>query len=64
MHVYLKGYQISSNDVTNDCLHSLLSRLCTTGSTHLPVMCGAMEYLCMRYGAWDTSHLRDTQTHR
>ena len=37
-----------------------LFRHCTTRSTPQPVMCGALEQLCMRYGVWDMSHLRAT----
>ena len=37
----------------------LLYRLCISKSTLMPVMCGAMELWCMRYGAWDTNHSRD-----
>ena len=35
-------------------------RLSISRSTLLPVTCGAMVLSCTRYGAWDTSHLRDT----
>ena len=28
------------------------------------VMCGAMGCSCMRYGVWDTSHLRALLIHR
>ena len=37
---------------------SLIDRLFTSRSTPLLVMCGAMELSCMRYGVWDTNHLR------
>ena len=40
------------------------NRLCTTRSTLLLAMCGAMESSCTRYGAWDTSLLRILQTTR
>ena len=33
-------------------------RLSTTRNTPLPVMCGALDALCMRYGVSDTSHLK------
>ena len=37
---------------------TLIYRPYTTRSTPLPVMCGVLVYSCMRYGAWDTSHLK------
>jgi len=37
-----------------------LFRLSTTGNTPQPVMCGALAASCMRYGVWDTSHLKAT----
>ena len=33
-------------------------RLSTTRSTPLPVMCGALELSCTRYGVWDANRLR------
>ena len=39
-------------------------RLSISRSIPLPVMCGAMALSCTRYGAWDTSHLKDTPTPR
>ena len=30
-----------------------LQRLSTTRSTRLPVMCGALEFSCMKYGLWE-----------
>ena len=33
----------------------------TTRSTPQPVMCGALVHSCMRYGVWDTNHLRGKQ---
>ena len=35
-------------------------RLFTTRSTPLPVMCGALDVSCMRYGVLDTNHLKPT----
>ena len=41
------------------CQHVCIThRLCTIRSIQQLVMCGAMEFSCMRYGVWDTSHLK------
>ena len=37
---------------------SITYRLSTSRSTPLLVMCGVMELSCMRYGVWDTNHLK------
>ena len=42
------------------CLILLFLRPFTTRSTPLPVMCGALDALCMRSGVSDTSHLNVT----
>ena len=39
---------------------NILYRLSTTRSIPLPVMCGALDALCMRYGVSDTSLLKAT----
>ena len=39
-------------------LTGCMIRLCTTRSTPLLVMCGAMELSCMRYGVWGTNHFK------
>ena len=36
-----------------------LYRHFTTKSTPQPVMCGALVCSCMRYGVWDTNHLKE-----
>ena len=48
--------------VTRWLIESSFFRLCTTRSTPLLVMCGAMELSCMRYGVWDTNLLKSTIT--
>ena len=35
-----------------------LNRHCIIGNTQSTVMCGVMVVCYMRYGVWDTSHLR------
>ena len=52
--------EILTASVTFDEIFSL--RLCTTRSTPLLVMCGAMELSCTRYGVWDTSPMKTTIT--
>ena len=54
--------------IMNSCVNSdfsdvymHFSRLSTTRSTPLLVMCGVMEFSCMRYGVWDTNHLKTSQ---
>ena len=42
------------------CLILLFLRPFTTRSTPLPVMCGALDALCMRSGVSDTSRLKAT----
>ena len=42
----------------------VLPKQCTTTSTRLPVMCGAMAVCSTRYGAWGSCHSKTTQTHR
>ena len=36
----------------------------TTRNTPQPVMCGAMEFSCMRFGVWDTSPTKTWKTLR
>ena len=36
----------------------------TTRNTPLPVMSGAMGACSMRFGVWDSNHLRDQETLR
>ena len=57
-------HQRYSYKLTNGCpkYSKILTfyRLSTTRSTPLPVMCGALDALCMRYGVSDTSRLKAT----
>ena len=39
-------------------------RLCTTASTPLPVMRGALAVYCTRYGVSDTNLSKTAQTHK
>ena len=39
-------------------------RLFTTASTLHKVMCGVLVQFCMKYGVWDTNHLRSTPIKR
>ena len=45
-------------------LSGRLQRLSTIASTPLPVMCGAMEFYCMRSGPWVSNHFVTAQTMR
>ena len=38
-----------------------VSRPCSTGSTPVPVTCGAMEWFSLRSGPWVTGHMMCTQ---
>ena len=42
------------------CIVTIAHRLFTIRSTPLPVMCGALDVSCMRFGVLDTSHLKAT----
>ena len=42
----------------------VLCRPFISRSTLQPVMCGALGHSCMRYGVWDTNHLKIKQTQR
>ena len=44
--------------------NGLPQRLSCTRNIPLPVMSGALEFLCMRFGAWDTNCLRESQIER
>ena len=47
---------------TFQSVHKTVFRLFSTRSIRPLVMCGALGLLCMRYGAWVTSHLKNTPT--
>lgn len=49
------------------CFNFMLAcshRLSTTRSTRLPVMCGAMVWLCSRYGALEADHMETLEMKR
>ena len=52
--------EVSNNTASLELTCSIHSfhRPFTTRNTPQPVMCGAMELSCMRFGVWDTSPLK------
>ena len=56
--------QCTQRSLTNFSLSSCRHRLSISRSIPLPVTCGVMVLSCMRYGVWDTNHLRGTPTPR
>ena len=53
-------YKLSKKEICEHQRYTYVSnRHSITRNTQLLVMCGAMELSCMKYGVWDTSHLKE-----
>ena len=57
-------HHITSPEVVKSQFDGQHQRQCTTTSTPVPLMCGAMAVYSMRYGALDDYHSRDLGIHR